>query len=605
MNHTFPPLDSLLGGETMAREYKADLDTDNKRTPYADDKLAEPLMALGNASGGYVLLGVSERKADKTGEVTGVHPDRKETVQSLRARLLRKFIVAPGVAAHQYSHPNGRVYAFYVEPAHEEPYQLQSGVFKIRKDRGHRHGPENLAFFAAELPQWKAQRGIHSDFSSRLHPDLLLADWAKVFNPVAVGIYQKRLTEGRINNPSLSTIPRFEGQLEALGVVGTVDGRKVLTNAALLLFGSNEIVKERIPNHRVQFQAFGVDGTVIHNLFIDKTGLEHRALLYLASRLDELYRGIIKREELMVGEHRIDIPDYGDNAVREATINAFIHRDFAKAEEVIIQINQRQFLVTNPGGFYLDVSPQNLLFHEPCPRNRTLAQACADIGLAEKSGRGVDRIFLDQIRFLRPLPSYTESTSETVRLALEGGEGSRAAIRWMFEYFAKQEDMQVQLVHGGMVQVLLRDGIATREELISALPGLREVIGRTAITELIGAGIVTRFGHGKGQRLVLSEKMHVALGQPDAFRYQAGTTEAMQQQSILEYVREKGSITRSEAARFLDLPADNNLYRRLIKPLVESSQLKPEGTGSGARYVLPNVQSAVQKTTQTSSETLL
>lgn len=90
---------------------------------------------------------------------------------------------------------------------------------------------------------------------------------------------------------------------------------------------------------------------------------------------------------------RIDIPDYGDDALREATMNAFIHCDFTAPESVIIQLYPQRFFISNPGGFYRDVTPHNLLFHEPCPRNRLLAQACADLGLVEKSGRGVDRIF--------------------------------------------------------------------------------------------------------------------------------------------------------------------------------------------------------------------
>jgi|GEM_PF-1318236 ATP-dependent DNA helicase RecG len=600
VKHTFPPLETLLDGETLTIEYKEDLDEKNKQGPYSEEKLAESLMSLGNANGGYLLLGIREKK-DKTGEITGVHSDRNYTAHNLCNRLLRKFVSQPAVESHQYNHQNGKVYAFYVNPAHSDPYQLQNGSLKIRKDLDKKSGPENLPLFAADLPQWKAQRGSHSDFSSRLHPDLPLSEYTKIFNPIAVAIYDRRIKEGRINNPSLSNIPQLEDQLEALGLVGTADGRKVLNNAALILFGSNQIIQERLPNHRAQFQAFGADGAVVHNLFTDKSGLEHRALLYLASRLEELYRGIIKREELMVGEQRIDIPDYGDNAVREATINAFIHRDYTKPEEVVIQLTQHEFRITNPGGFYLDVSPKNILFHEPCPRNRTLAQACADLGLAEKSGRGVDRIFWDQIRFLRPMPSYSESTTDTVRLSLLGGDGSRAAIRWMVEYFSTQEDLRVQLVHGGLIHVLMMEGESTREEMIAALPGLSQETGKTAITELINAGIITRLGHGRGQRLILSEKMQTALGQPDAFHYQATTQETLYQKAILDYVQTQGSITRKEAASLLNLPSDNNLYRRLIKPLVDGKQLQPEGTGSSTRYIL-NVQDTVQTTLELTSE---
>src|SRR5690606_24081423 len=124
--------------------------------------------------------------------------------------------------------------------------------------------------------------------------------------------------------------------------------------------------------------------------------------------------------------------------------NAFIHRDYLIAESVVIQLHPQRFTISNPGGFFRDVTPENILFHEPCPRNKLLAQACADLGLVEKSGRGVDRIFLDQIRYFRPLPSYAGSNDAAVRLNLEGGETSLEAVRWMFEHFQNINDMHVR-----------------------------------------------------------------------------------------------------------------------------------------------------------------
>jgi predicted HTH transcriptional regulator len=95
--------------------------------------------------------------------------------------------------------------------------------------------------------------------------------------------------------------------------------------------------------------------------------------------------------------------------------------------------------------------------------------------------------------------------------------------------------------------------------------------------------------------------MQTALGQPDAFHYQATTQETLYQKAILDYVQTQGSITRKEAASLLNLPSDNNLYRRLIKPLVDGKQLQPEGTGSSTRYIL-NVQDTVQTTLELTSE---
>jgi ATP-dependent DNA helicase RecG len=126
------------------------------------------------------------------------------------------------------------------------------------------------------------------------------------------------------------------------------------------------------------------------------------------------------------------------------------------------------------------------------PTQPTFSSACADLGLVEKSGRGVDRIFWDQIRFCRPFPSYGDSTPETVRLTLEGGETSLEAVRWMMDHFQNVEELSIRLVHGAFLHQLFFEGELSRSELIAALPGLTEEVGRRGLTELINAGLVVR-----------------------------------------------------------------------------------------------------------------
>jgi ATP-dependent DNA helicase RecG len=581
MSHVFPALDTLLGSETLSIEYKRDLDSHNKRGPYSDDSIAEVIMALSNQQGGYLLLGV-----DNKGNITGLNPERKERHTLLRNKVARKFVREPELFVKRVDDPRGSVIVFYVRPAMPPPHQLQSGVFKIRKDMGQRHGPEDVAFPVAELPQWEAQRGYHNDFSSIPLTDLPWSNHEKFLNPIAIAILQRRIAEGKINNPNLRSIGKLEQQMDALGLTGTVNGRKMLTNAALILFGSNDILRHHIPSHTAQFQVFAPDGSVPYNLFTGKPGLEHHCLIYLAERVEELFRGVVARREWMQGNFRVDIPAYGDDALRESVMNSFIHRDYMVSEPVIIQVTQEHFTVTNPGGFYRDVRPDNILFHEPCSRNKCLCQACTDIGLMERSGRGVDRIFWDQIRFLRPMPSYTESTSDTVRLTLLGGEGALENIHWMLSYFAREEDLRVRVVHGGLMHVLIMEGEATREALIASLPGLDETFGRKAITELIDAGLVTRVGHGRGQRLILSAKFQQDRGKPDAYSHQVGLTLEEQRRRILAYVDEHGSITRREAANLLARPADDSIYR-LLKAMVEDSLLQQDNKRAATQYIRP------------------
>lgn len=577
MKHDFPQLSSLLAGETLRIEYKRD-DAKNVSAPMTDDTFALSFMAIGNAEGGYLLLGV-----ENDCSISGIHPRRTASISKTLNDVLRRFLSAPQISAHKYMQDGLPIFAFHIEPATKEPYQLHDGSLKIRKHRGNKQGPENVPFPLSELPQWQAQRGVHYDFTSALVPGLLWRDHEKLLNPLAIGLLERRISENR-TSIGLRNFSSLEQQMEALELVGTIDGRKTMTNAAILLFGKNEVIKQWIPAHQAQFQVFAADGSLPYNLFSGREGLDQLCLLLLATRLEELFRGVIPRREMMDGPFRMDIPAYGDDALREGYMNAFIHRDYMVEEPVIIQIATEQLSITSPGGFYRDVTPDNILFHEPCSRNQRLALACASLGLVEKSGRGVDRIFWDQIRFLRPMPSYGDSNSNAVRLMLLGGDGSLQAIRWMLEHFSGEEDLRVRVVHGCLIHVLINEGEATRETLINALPGLDKVVGKQAITDLIDTNLMRRIGHGRGQRLILSPEFQKNLGKPEAFVYQAGIDTEGQRQLVLTYVDAHKSITRQEAAKLLGRPSNDSVYK-LLRGMVDVGLLRKEGITASAKYL--------------------
>lgn len=577
MKQEFPALSSLLGGETLGIEYKQDLDSGSRGVPMAAETLAGALMAIGNARGGYVLLGV-----DNAGRISGIHAARSGSSSKLRDEIKRKFAAVPEISSHSYRDAGREVWAFHIEAAVQDPHQLTDGTLRIRRLTGKKQGPENLPFLLADLADWRAQRGIHFDFSSAHLSDLTWASRDLWLNPLAIDRLETRIAAGRTNNPVLGTVSSLEARFEAMELLGSQNGARVATNALLILFGRNEILRERLPGHDAQFQHFGGNGTLLSSLFLGKPGLEQRALLLLAERIEELLRGAVARRELMEHPFRVDIPDYGDDALREATMNAFVHRDFTAPEAIVMQLYPQRFFVSNPGGFYRDVTPQNLLFHEPCPRNRLLAQACADLGLVEKSGRGVDRIFWDQIRLMRPLPIYADTTAETVRLTLPGGETSLEAVRWMMNHFAAVEELSVRLIHGAFLHHLFFEGEATRAALIAALPGLNEEAGRRAITELIDAGLMVRIGHGRGQRLVLSPQLQGEMGQPGAFVHQTGMGEEYRKGMILTLADSQEFIRRSDIMQFLHISEDDAY--RLLKKLVSAGELVVQGQRRHTTY---------------------
>ena len=106
---------------------------------------------------------------------------------------------------------------------------------------------------------------------------------------------------------------------------------------------------------------------------------------------------------------------------------------------VRVLIDDEGLAISSPGGFIDGVNLKNLLTVEPHGRNPALADAMKRIGLAEKTGRGIDRIYEGSIIFGRPWPDYTESTSRTVRLFIQRAKANLPFAKFIAEEQGRQQ----------------------------------------------------------------------------------------------------------------------------------------------------------------------
>ena len=136
-----------------------------------------------------------------------------------------------------------------------------------------------------------------------------------------------------------------------------------------------------------------------------------------------------QEEEVLVGMLRIGVPDYAERAFREALANAFIHRDYTRLGSVHVQWHPHQIEISNPGGFPEGVRLDNILVTPPRPRNPLLADAFKRAGIVERTARGIDTIFYEQLRNGRPAPNYERSTPTDVILVLPGEKADLDFVR--------------------------------------------------------------------------------------------------------------------------------------------------------------------------------
>ena len=161
-------------------------------------------------------------------------------------------------------------------------------------------------------------------------------------------------------------------------------------------------------------------------------------------------------QEMEIGLFRISIPAFDNRAIREAIVNAFVHRDYTRLGRVRVQLDQDGMTISNPGGFIEGVTIKKILTAEPHGRNPVLADALKRIGLAERSGRGVDRIFEGSLQYGRPLPDYSESTMTSVKLYIPTSLPDESFVRMISEY--QKDSGEILPLNSLLILNVLRQG---------------------------------------------------------------------------------------------------------------------------------------------------
>jgi len=93
------------------------------------------------------------------------------------------------------------------------------------------------------------------------------------------------------------------------------------------------------------------------------------------------------------GVYRIDNPDYPDITLREAYINALIHRDYFIEGSVLVSIFDDRLEIMSLGGVMPGVTHDLMLAGVSVTRNEKLAQVFYRLNIIEAFGTGIPRIF--------------------------------------------------------------------------------------------------------------------------------------------------------------------------------------------------------------------
>jgi len=186
------------------------------------------------------------------------------------------------------------------------------------------------------------------------------------------------------------------------------------------------------------------------------------------------------------GLQRQDIWDYPIEAIREAVINALIHKDYLSPAEIQIKVYDDKIWMWNPGGLPKELSVEDLKReHSSYPKNPLIANVFYLAGFIELWGSGTKRIVdLCKEQGL-PEPNYKEE---------QGGFSV-----WFYKDIYTEENLRKLGLNERQIKAVMyvkEEGKITNKEY-QKINKVSKATATRDLTNLIEKGIFEMIGVGK------------------------------------------------------------------------------------------------------------
>ncbi len=535
--------------ETLTVEFKSD------QKCLSMDDLYKEVVAMANTDGGVIFLGVEDN-----GIVTGLHDQHSDTVK-MAAKIQTHTVPAQYTMLHIENWDGYPVLVIDVK-ASRQLVMTSDGRY-LRRSIKQDGTPEMLPMQPYEIMQRLSSIQV-IDPSAQVVESI---PSQKALNPL-----ERERLRGMIRtyHGDMSLLELSDEELDkSLDLVRERDGELYPTIAGLLLLGHEEYIREYVPGNEVLFQVMdGVD--VLSNPPAMKG-----SLLGIFEKVYLLFQSRVTEQEIQIGLFRVPVPNYEKDAFREGFVNALVHRDYFRTGAVQVQLQNKSMVISSPGGFPEGVSPDNILTVGPTPRNRILAEAVKRIGLAERTGRGVDKIYQAMLRSGHEIPDYSDSNSTVVVLRLNSAEMDEQFIRMLVTEERRMNDlMPVDALI--ILSVLKNERRASLAELAKKIQR-READAKNTVEWLVEQGIVEGVGNGNARRYMLSSKVYAMSGNETGYTRQRGM-EMLEEMGMIErHISKFGSITRAETAELCKCDLNHAYY--LLRKMSDEGKITSEKRG--------------------------
>ncbi len=284
--------------------------------------------------------------------------------------------------------------------------------------------------------------------------------------------------------------------------------------------------------------------------------------------------------EISDGLYRRNIIAYDERVIRELCANALVHRSYAVAGDIFINIHPDKVEFVNPGQLPLGVTANNIL-HKSVKRNERMANLFYAL-LMEREGSGYDKMYEVQLTFGKQVPHVEEGDDYVVAI-VERRIVSQEAIKVMQTASQNIPLKQKQLICLGMIA---QAGSISGSELIRKLELKDNVALRPWLRPLLDMGLVET---NDGKTKSVEYRIVPQLLRDSNFKGKT-TLKRIEPHRLRELILEDLKLYGASSVRDInarigeEIPYKN--IQRMLKSLIEDSLVFSTGATNNVRYQL-------------------
>lgn len=416
------------------------------------EEIYKEVIAFANTDGGIIYVGI-----DNEGNAVGLNHVDKEYTRITNG--IRDAIMPDVTMFVHFTIQDNKVVRITVNEGTNKPYYLKgkglkpSGVYV-------RQGTSSVPASSEQIRQ------MIKDSDGDTFEEMRSMDQNLTFNSAALAFKKYGIEFG-------------ESKYRVLGLTGDKDG--LFTNLALIL-------SEQC-SHTTKIAVFGDDANTTF-----KDNKEFGGSVF--KQLEDSFNYLIlcnKTVSTFKGLERIEKQDYPEEALREALLNALVHRDYGFSGSIIINVNDKEMEFISIGGLLPGLSPDDIRAGISQPRNKNLAEVFHRLHLIESYGTGIRKIY--KLYENCPAQPRIEVTSNTFKMILPNMNTSKLILE-------KDDKPTITSQMQKVLDYIAEYGQVTEKE-ISELLGLKKTRTFTIAKQMRDLGLIDVVGRGDEKKYIL------------------------------------------------------------------------------------------------------